>query len=83
MNAMHARVHVAARLRMQKLARLRRLRDRDHFESRVFEFWSRAPAVALLQVAPDITVALAWCRSGAFAMSRMAGPLVKFLLSLP
>jgi hypothetical protein len=59
------------------------VRDRDHFESRVFEFWSRAPAVALLQVAPDITVALAWCRSGAFAMSRMAGPLVKFLLSLP
>jgi hypothetical protein len=59
------------------------LRDRDHFESCVFEFWSRVPAVALLQVAPNIAVALAWCRSSAFAMSRMAGPLAKFLRSLP
>jgi hypothetical protein len=59
------------------------VRDCDHFESRVFEFWSRVPAFALLQVAPSIVVTLAWCRSDAFGMSRMAGPLAKFLRSLP
>jgi hypothetical protein len=57
-------------------------RDRDHFESRVFEFWSHAPP-SLPQVAPNIAAALAWCRCGAFAMSRMADPLAKFLRSLP
>jgi hypothetical protein len=44
---------------------------------------SSASTFVLLQVAPTVIVTLAWCRSDAFSMSRMAGPFAKFLHSLP